>query len=142
MKKIIVFIFGILMCLTSCTSIYKATANMNYDVCYPDTTITYNNSVEFNFNVTKSELKLYGKNYTVNDYLNDFFNIYAHSYNGTNYLSIKENNSFTSHYFVGNIISTTAPIRVNKYSFNNITKIKRNKSRNQKNKTVKFKKEL
>jgi len=99
MKKVLWLIVCLMtMVLTSCSTSYVVSAK--YDVCYPDGTKSFDNSV------------------VVKSYNESAVNVYCHSYNGTNYLSVttsdnplygKKATSLT------HFISTTSPIRLKTY---------------------------
>ncbi len=138
MKKIIVFILGIYLCLTSCSSLYSVTANMNYDVCYPDTTITYDDQYTFKVNANSNDISFVCKDCQLSDYINKNYIIYARSIMGTNYLTLRNISCDVN----ANLFSSTAPIRINSFYFDNIKKIKRDKKNPYKSKEdLKFMKE-
>lgn len=96
MKKLIL-IFVILVCMLSCKEYtrYPMTADVTYDIVYPDTTIRYTDN--FNFYIGGEDNPNNVK-------------IHTYSSRGTNYLG-PEN---CYHYFVSN----TCPIRVVDYKVN------------------------
>jgi hypothetical protein len=97
---------------SSCASTYSVTAN--YDVCYPDGTRNYNESVVVSSTGSPS--------------------VFCYSYDGTNYVSVIAGTveTSTSHYggYVSaktvkkaqHFVSTTAPTRLNDYVVHKISK--------------------
>jgi flagellar basal body-associated protein FliL len=97
MKKILFIIVCLMAMVTfvSCTHTYLVTAE--YEVCYPDGTQKYNDSI-----------KIYAKN--------DSIRVCCHSIGGTNYVAVKvkyQNETV-------NMRSTTAPMRLNTYTVKRI----------------------
>lgn len=134
MKKLI-FILCCVFCLCSCTTTYQTTVECNYDVAYFDTTITYNKSCDYTFNVRDDwqipEDYVYGpwhkkspnnKNneIRITKFTERYFDIITYSNNGSNYIALK--NKYCDSKFV--LYSTTAHIRLNSYKFINIHKYK------------------
>ena len=85
------------MVLTSCGTDYIVTAN--YDVCYPDGTKTFSESVKV-------------------DHSYGYVGVVSHSFNGTNYISITTSDNpllGKDGIKLQHITSTTAPLRLNNY---------------------------
>lgn len=97
MRKLLWLIVCLMtMVLSSCGSVYYATAN--YDVCYPDGTKNYDKTVKV--------------------YSHSEPSVVSYSFSGTNYISAVANDGFNmdgSKHIKGGVvlISTTAPIRLN-----------------------------
>jgi len=131
MKRNLILLLFVIFFTCSCST-YKITSNVNYDVCYPDTTITYNKNVNM-YVSSKNEYNEAIKNkkyYNIYDLIKDNVNVIAHSFDGTNYLTIYINYTENKGFITGdhkNIISTTAPIRLNSYKVINIEKYKKKK---------------
>lgn len=108
MRKLLWFIVCLMtmvVCFTSCSASYSATAT--YDVCYPDGTQRYTKSV-----VVKNACD------------NSLF-VKSFSFGGTNYISVfKTDNPMTKEKSGLNIESTTAPIRLIDYSIEPLNKKK------------------
>lgn len=89
MKKILLVLF-VCFCLTSCWTEVKYKVSCKYQICYPDTTITYDTIF----------------NCMYNTYLEDTttFKVFTSSYKGTNYIQIYPGNNSK--------VYTTSPIRL------------------------------
>lgn len=118
MKKLI-FIFVTVLCLTSCGKTYEATIEANYDVCYPDTTITYDKSMRVMYSYSKS-------NYNVDPetFANYNYTVKSYSYNGTNCISCIGINNIR---YICTFESSTAPMRLNSYNIYNVKRVKKEK---------------
>ena len=91
MKKILLVLF-MCFCLTSCWTYEKYKVNCKYQVCYPDTTITYDTIFNCRYD----------------PYVEDtIFKVYTSSYKGTNYIIIYPGSNYVSY--------TTCPIRIISY---------------------------
>jgi len=91
MKKIILVLLAC-FCLTSCWTYTKYKVNCKYQVCYPDTTITYDTIFNCRYD----------------SYLDDsIFKVYTSSYKGTNYINIYPGGI--------SVVYTTSPIRIISY---------------------------
>jgi len=91
MKKILLVLF-ICFCITSCCTFVRYKVNCKYQVCYPDTTITYDTIFNCRYD----------------SYLDDsIFKVYTSSYKGTNYIRIHPGDYYVS--------ATTCPIRLISY---------------------------
>ena len=91
MKKILIFIFCSLI-FTNCSLVdYYGKCQVNYDIIYPDTTITYDTIFIYNYCKNKHENKLHKAQVS--------------SKGGTNYIKIG--------YSI--FVKTTCPIRINSY---------------------------
>lgn len=92
MKKIFSILF-ITLCLIGCIGHGKV--NVNYDIIYPDTIITYDSIFDYHWCIGGAH----------NNEYNDPHLLQVTSNRGTNYMEIGRSN----------LISTTCPIRVNSY---------------------------
>lgn len=109
---LIVCLMTMVLCFTSCAPTYNVSAN--YDVCYPDGTKTQTKTIK------------------INSYSIEAINVVCHSFNGTNYISVTENDNPLDGKKATNlqhIVSTTAPMRLNDY---NVVKVKKPKREIQK----------
>lgn len=106
MKKWIMAIVCLMtmVAFTSCSTKYMVTAN--YDVCYPDGTKTFNESIKVEANKDCPNI-----------------DVLSHSIGGTNYISIRFDGKFTKNN-VNHFISTTAPTRLNYYNVERVNKKK------------------
>ena len=91
MKKILIFIFCSLIFISCSLVDYYGKCQVNYDVIYPDTTITYDT--------------IFTYNYCKNRYENSLHEAYVSSSRGTNYIRIG----------YSTFAKTTCPIRLNSY---------------------------
>jgi len=88
MKKILL-VLAMCFCLTSCWTIVNYKVYCKYQVCYPDTTITYDTIF----------------NCSYDRYLEDtIVKVYTSSHKGTNYIKIHPGCNYVSY--------TTCPIRI------------------------------
>lgn len=130
MKKIFIA-FIISMFMVSCSSMYEATANVNYDVCYPDKTVTYERTLNVSFNFDNNTSYKFGKDPST--FADNTYIFTTYSVSGTNYVSVRNTYFGTN----GVITSSTAPMRINSYNINNVRKVS---NKNKSNSDIKFKK--
>jgi len=93
-----IIIFIMTLCLYSCQDIHKYNVHLNYTICYPDTSITYDTIMTCT----------YDKGFPTPKWQRiENFNVCLTSGKGTNYLKVYPGNNY--------IVATTAPIRLNTY---------------------------
>ena len=93
MKKFLIVILFV-FCLCSCYDEHSYKVHVEYDICWPDETMTYDTIVDCTYSGSEEKLK-------------EEFKVVNSSRRGTNYLIA----------FPGwnTLVSTTAPIRLQKY---------------------------